>query len=390
MSSLLISSTYFPPQVGGISQMMWNIATSLGPDRVCCLTGVSADRRSVARSFEPRVYRRPAVFAKSKYIQATIGAASLIEIMIRERPQVLQLATVYEYALGLLLRRWLKLPFIVYANGNEILDALQNSWHKPRLALQHADRVIAISRFTAGLVQKAGVPSHRIEIVHPGCDIDRFRPMPAKIELRTKLLVDRCKDRVVLTVGNLVARKGHDVIIRSLPRLLKTVVDVTYLIIGDGPYRRELERLAVAMGVKDHVIFQGKVPDEDLPDIYAVSDVFVMPSREHLEACDVEGFGIVFLEASACGKPVIGGRSGGIPDAIEEGVTGLLVDPLDSDDVADAMTRILLDRELSDRLGRQGRARAVREFSWSQAGAKIQGILDSVVREQECPRSRSE
>src|SRR5205823_12428220 len=132
---LLISSTYFPPQVGGISQMMWNIATSLGPDRVCCLTAVSAGRRSMEQSFEPRVYRRPAVFAKSKYVQATIGALSLMEILIRERPQVLQLATIYEYAVGLFLRRWLKLPFIVYANGNEILDALQSRWHKPRFVL---------------------------------------------------------------------------------------------------------------------------------------------------------------------------------------------------------------------------------------------------------------
>jgi len=189
----------------------------------------------------------------------------------------------------------------------------------------------------------------------------------------------RDRGRIILTVGGLVARKGHDMVIRALPRLRQTVPDVMYLIVGDGPYRTQLETLAVALGVQDHVIFVGKVPGEYLPDIYALSDVFVMPSREQLNVCDVEGFGIVFLEANACGKPVVGGRSGGIPDAIIDGVTGLLVNPHDPEDIANALARLLTDGDLAVRIGRQGRLRVASDFNWARLGRRVRGILDSIL-----------
>jgi phosphatidylinositol alpha-1,6-mannosyltransferase len=307
---------------------------------------------------------------------------TITQIMVREQPQAVQLATVYEGYLGLWLRQWLKLPFVVYAHGNEILAAMQGNWQKPQLALQQADRVLANSQFTANLVQKAGVTPDRIEVMHPGCEVDRFRPLHPRMDLRQKLLRARYRDRVILTVGGLVARKGHDMVIRALPRLRESIPQVTYLIIGDGPYRVQLETLATAMGVRDHVIFAGQVPDEDLPDIYALSDAFVMPSREQLETCDVEGFGLVFLEANACAKPVVGGRSGGIPEAIADGMTGLLVNPHDPEDIANALTRLLTDSDFAIRLGRQGRLRAVSNFDWAQFGNRVQGILDSILREK--------
>jgi phosphatidylinositol alpha-1,6-mannosyltransferase len=128
------------------------------------------------------------------------------------------------------------------------------------------------------------------------------------------------------------------------------------------------------------------VADEDLPDVYALSDVFVMPSRERLEEKDVEGFGLVFLEANACAKPVIGGRSGGIPDAIVDGITGLLVDPQDPADIADALARLLVDKDLAIRLGRQGRSRVVRDFNWTRVGDRVQGILETIVWEKSIRR----
>jgi phosphatidylinositol alpha-1,6-mannosyltransferase len=133
------------------------------------------------------------------------------------------------------------------------------------------------------------------------------------------------------------------------------------------------------------VIFAGRAPAEDLPDIYALADVFVMLSREQLETCDVEGFGLVFLEASACAKPVIGGRSGGIPDAIVDGVTGLLVNPHDPEDIANALARLLMHRDLATRLGQQGRSWVVKYFSWGRAADQVQGILQSVLKESSLP-----
>src|SRR5438445_3803394 len=375
MKSLLISGTYFPPQMGGISQFMREISSALGPDLVCCLTGQRANGAAIREDVGPRVYRRPAVFdAKAKYLRAAAWGATIAEIMVRERPKIAQLATAGEGPLGLWLRKWFGLPFIVYAHGNEVLSAMQPSGQKLQVGLRRADRVLAVSHFTANLVQKFGVSPDRIEIVHPGCDNDQFRPLRPRVERRQKFLGDRHKDKIILSVGNLVARKGHDMVIRALPRLRQTVPEVTYLIVGQGPYRIQLENLAKGLGVRDCVVFAGALA-EDLPDIYALSDVFVMPSREQLEERDVEGFGVVFLEASACAKPVVGGRSGGIPDAIVDGVTGLLVNPHDPEDIAEALARVLRNNALAIRLGQQGRSWIVTHFNWARVADRVEGIL---------------
>jgi len=385
MKSLLVSSTYFPPQIGGISSYMGNVALTLGPEHVCCLSGVPALNNDLfGGRGDVRVYRplRRLSDSKSKYSRAAAWGVALLEIMIRERPRVVQLGTIWDYYFGLWLKRWFKLPFVVYAHGNEILAAMKASWPKLRLTLKQADRVLANSHFTAGLLAQIGVAPERIELVYPGCDINHFRPITPQEELKKKLLGTRCKDRVLLTVGGLVARKGHDMVIRALPHVLESVPDITYLIVGDGPYRAQLESLCMSMGVRERVIFAGQMPEEDLPGMYAISDVFVMPSRENLEACDVEGFGMVFLEASACGKPVVGGLSGGIPDAIVDGVTGFLVDPDSPGDVAKAVKRLLGDRDLAADMGKQGHMRIVRDFNWPRIGAQIKEVLETVVREQ--------
>src|SRR5437870_6418255 len=205
------------------------------------------------------------------------------------------------------------------------------------------------------------------------------------MDLRQKLLGDRHKDKVILSVGNLVARKGHDMVIRALPRLRQIIREVTYLIVGEGSYRAQLEQLAHDLGVRDRVVFAGALA-EDLPDIYALSDVFVMPSREQIEECDVEGFGLAFLEASACAKPVVGGRSGGIPDAIVDGGTGLLVNPHDPEDIANALARLLTNNHLAIRLGQEGRSWVIKYFNWARVADRVEGILQSVLQERSLPR----
>jgi len=375
MKSLLIS-TYYPPEHGGIAHYMASVAEALGPERVCCLTSVPPPDAAAGGVDTVRVYRRPRAFAASKLTQALNVGATIGEIILRERPQAVQLATTTsEGYFGLWLRRWLGLPFVVYAHGNEVLQAVQASWPLARRALVSADRVLANSGFTAGLVRDAGVAPERIEIVHPGCDVETYRPSEGDEGLRRRLLGERRGGPVLLSVGGLVPRKGHDMVIRALPRLLKRYPDLVYLVVGEGRHRQTLEALIGEVGVGDHVVLTGEVRDVPLERIYALCDLFIMASRQQLDQCDVEGFGMVFLEANACGKAVIGGRSGGIADAIIDGETGLLVDPHSPEAIAAAVDRLLSNPALAARMGAQGRSRVINEFTWARVATRIQDIL---------------
>jgi len=375
MRSLLIS-TYYPPEHGGISHYMASVARALGPARVSCLTNVPEDRSGADDADGIHVYRRPRAFATSKLTQALGVATTFGEIMLRERPQAVQLATATsEGYFGLWLRRWLGLPFVIYAHGNEVLQAMKTSWPIPRQALVSADRVLANSRFTAGLVEKAGVAPERIVIIHPGCDADTFHPADRDEAVRRRLLGDRPPGPILLSVGGLVPRKGQDMVIRALPALLKRHPALVYLVVGEGRHRIPLEGLIRDVGVGDHVVLTGEVSDVPLEHIYALCDVFIMASREQLDLCDLEGFGMVFLEANACGKAVIGGRSGGIADAVLDGETGLLVDPHTPEAIAVAVDRLLSDPALAARMGAQGRARILRELTWDRVADQVEATL---------------
>lgn len=381
MRSLLISGSYFPPQVGGISTMMAEICMQLGEHRVAVLTGVRG-RTDESRLERIRVHRmdaerRPRSIAGSLRLITSLGLA-----LVRERPSVLQYATLEDAYLAYWTHKTLRIPHVMYAHGNEILAAGKSSWGKARAALVASSCVVANSRYTESLLSNLGLHARQIRVVHPGCDLERFRPLQVTDEERTRLSAGRPRARLLLTVGNLVERKGHDTVIRALPSLRDAGEDIVYLIVGTGPNRTALEQLAAALGVADRVVFLGRVPTSDLPLLYAAADAFIMVSRERLEHCDVEGFGIVFIEAAACGTPSIGGRSGGISDAIVDGVTGFLVDPLDVAEVARSIKGLLENRDLARKLGDAARHRAVSQFSWSRFGATVASILDEVVTGQ--------
>jgi len=385
IKSLLFSPIYFPPQIGGISKFMEAVAVELGPEEVCCLTGGPLPAGDRLHELSVRVYRRPGACRGPRFVRSAMLGMALLEIILRERPQIVQLAAAHDGHVGLFLRWCLGIPFVVYAHGNEILAAQKAARPKMRLVLRSAARVIAVSQYTARLVEQLGVKSTRIEVIHPGCEVEFFRPLQPSLILRQQLLGITTNEKIIVTVGNLVARKGQDMVIRALPRVLHAFPNTRYLVVGEGPYRPELERLAAEVGVREQVVFTGRIPNELLPEVYALSDVFVMPSREQREASDVEGFGIVFLEASACGKPVVASRSGGIEDAVVEGVTGFLIDPLSPGEIAQALIRILSDADLAANLGKQGRERVVREFSWRRVADQIRRVLAEVVHEQNRP-----
>ena len=379
MRSLLISGSYFPPQVGGISTMMAEICKELGERRVAVLTGVK-ERAEEPALGRVRIHRMDAELPSRSSIGTFRLITSLGLALVRERPSVLQYATLEDAYLAYWTHKALRIPHVMYAHGNELLAAGRSSWSKPRAALLASSCVVANSRYTEGLLRNLGLHEDRIRVVHPGCDLDRFRPVQTTEEERARLLNGRPDARLLLTVGNLVERKGHDTVIRALPLLTNQGHDVVYLIAGDGPNRSALQLLGESLGVSDRVVFLGRVNTSQLPLLYSAADIFIMVSRERLEHCDVEGFGIVFIEAAACGTPSIGGRSGGVTDAVVDGVTGLLVEPLDVAAVAGSIDRLLANRDLARQLGDAARHRAASQFSWSRFGQTVVSILDEVVR----------
>jgi phosphatidylinositol alpha-1,6-mannosyltransferase len=222
---------------------------------------------------------------------------------------------------------------------------------------ENAQCVFVITEFVANRLREFGVAPDKMRMVYPAVDPQRFRPLD---------IPRQDGQRVLLSVTRLVERKGLDQVIRALPQVLATCPGVQYWITGEGPMRTRWEELVQSMGLQDRVRFLGRVPEDELVELYNRCDVFLMPSRECQDSGHVEGFGIVFLEANACGKPVIGGTSGGMPEAIEEGKTGLLVDPEYIHGLAKAILRLLNDAPLARQMGQYGRRRVLEKFNWNR------------------------
>ena len=216
------------------------------------------------------------------------------------------------------------------------------------------------------------IPENKIEIIRYGIKF-------SKDEIR-KIHRERKKGKIILTVGRLVERKGHDAVIKALPFVLKEFPDLKYKIVGKGPMDKKLREIAKIENVNGYVEFCGEV--DNIADFYANCDVLVMPSRFIEKKGDVEGFGLVFLEANYFGKPVIAGKSGGVFDAVIDGVTGLLVDPESPEEIANAIIELLENPELARKLGEQGRKRVLEEFTWERAARIIEQAMDEVKREK--------
>lgn len=251
---------------------------------------------------------------------------------------------------------------VIYAHGEEL-----TGWGRGRkfqamcFALRHADIVLANSDFTRDtLISLIGVPPKRIVMAYPTVDAERFRPGLAFDDLRAG--IGLCAEqRLVLSVGRLQRRKGFDQVIRSLPGLVQRGIDVHHAIVGIGEDWDYLHRLAIDLGVADRLHLLGHVAPRDLPRWYNACDMFAMPNRD-IEG-DTEGFGIVYLEANACGKPAIAGRAGGTGSAVENGVNGLRVDGDDTGSVEAAIARLLTDAAECRRIGEAARARIVESFT---------------------------
>lgn len=209
--------------------------------------------------------------------------------------------------------------------------------------------------------------------IAPGIDTNHFAPHSGATKLRNDLALNDKK--VIVSVGRLVHRKGQDTLVEALPMILREVPDAHLLFVGEGPRRDFMQKRAEKLGVAAHITFIGRIQYGDLPQYICVGDIFAMPSRSRLAGLEVEGLGIVYLEASACGIAVIGGASGGAPDAVIDGQTGLVVDGKSKSDVARAVIELLKNPELAKQMGYRGRQWIIEEWGWERWAVQFNSLL---------------
>jgi len=362
--NILMLTSFYPPAKGGIQTYSYQIASNLQKrDNMVTVFALSSDGiKKILRSPSLKWYH--------------IGKESSKCRWCSDYDVILATSWFPAGLLGAFLSKLRGIPLFVSAHGNEILYPRQIPLMKQIMLCVFgcAQQVFAVSKYTKQLLEKQGVESAKIVVIPNGTDPDRFNPHLDVSEIRNRHSLHGKK--VIFSVSRLVERKNFGMVISVLPEIREEVPNVVYLIGGSGPMKEAWQKLAEDLEVDDAVIFTGYIPDEELPKYYAASDVFVMPSLEMEDSGEVEGFGIAFLEANACGTPVVGGNTGGMRDAIVDGETGLLVDPNNNDKILSAIFKILKNPSLANTMGRNGRLRIVQYLSWKKVAENMLSTIN--------------
>lgn len=378
MSRTLVITNDFPPRPGGIQTFGYEIVRRFDPESVTVLTSnwdgaaefdamqdfkiVRADTRTLLPSRSTFGMAREIVVSEN-ITRVLFGAAAPLGLMASP------------------LRKLGVKNIVGMTHGHETGWALTPGTRQAlRKIANNTDFLTYISEYTHKKISKelSSDAATRMRRITPGVDTTEFMPANkvAGDELRSGL--GWLERPVIVCVSRLMARKGQDELIRALPEIHKTVPKASLIIVGEGAHRKDLERLASRLGLVEFVHFTGKVSQTDLPKWYAAADVFAMPCRTRLGGWDVEGLGIVFLEASATGLPVVVGNSGGAVDAVVDGETGFLVDGRNTNEIAERMAFLLLNPEISKSMGQAGRNWVSSEWTWDQNFKKLDGLLSGL------------
>jgi phosphatidylinositol alpha-1,6-mannosyltransferase len=355
---LLVLTPDFPPARGGIQVLAHRLAGGLDgfETKVVTRDSPEAGRFDAAGDLAVRRVRADKRLGGGRNVP--LNGVAVLEAL-RFRPQATLSAHLVTSPAAALINRTLGAPTLQYFHAKEV-------GAKPRLAAlaaRQAQDIIAVSNYTSQLVAETGTFSADVHLISPGVDIPAdTEPLPE--QRPTFLTIARLEDRY----------KGHDVLIRALPLIRAKVPNVHWVVIGDGPLRPGLEQLVRSYEVTDAVSFLGAASDKERNAWLRRAHLLSMPSRLPAGGFAGEGFGIVYLEAAAYGKPVVAGNVAGALDAVVDGETGLLVDPTDPLAVAEAITRLLLDSALARRLGAAGASRAQR-FAWPMICARVEAVL---------------
>lgn len=367
----LLVTPHFWPEIGGVQDYLLRCCRALGLSErgtVLALNPPSGPETPVGAPAGLTVVRIPQI-RRLRWIGALVRG---LPLAIRHRPLLLAGMSDSSGLLVAILAWVTRRPFAVFAYGSELS---RPSWIRARV-LCRARCVVAISGFTAGVVAEraAGIGAAgtvRIRLIPPVVD-DFAEGVPDD-----RAASPEHEGNTLLTVGRLTARKNHAAVIEAVHRLHPSHPLLRYVIVGDGPERARLEDLSRRLDLGDVVRFTGAVSSEKLRDCYRRADLFVMPT--HPGSGDVEGFGIVYLEAAAAGKPVIATRTGGVPDAVEDGVTGVLLDEPTPARLAEVIAQLLDDPWRRRELGMRARERTCREFSPAQLSQRLRALEAEMV-----------
>lgn len=371
--TLLITNDY-PPRPGGIQSYLETYLAQLDPDDVAVLASTfRGDESAAYDATRPYVVERvptemllptPDLAHRARRLADDFGAGTVwfgaaaplatLAPVLRTGPVTRVVASTHGHEVG-----WSMVP-----GARQVLRMIGDS----------TDAITYVSEYTRRRFASAFGPRARLVHQPGGVDTGTFRPDP----VRRRAIRERygVADRdVIVCLSRLVPRKGQDVLIRAMPEIVRRAPGALLVVVGGGPYRKTLEGLARRHGVADRVVFTGRVPAEEIVDHHRMADVFAMPCRTRGGGLDVEGLGIVYLEASACGVPVVAGRSGGAPETVIDGRTGLVVDGTAVGEVADAVAGLLTDRPRASSMGVAGRNWVLERWRWEDLGRGMARVL---------------
>ncbi len=374
MTRTLVVTNDFPPRHGGIETFVEALCRGLDPARVVVYTSTKPGWQEYDRTLPfpvvrdragvllptPRVARRAERLFRAYGCDSVLYGASaplgLLGSRLRRAGAQRQVAITHGHEVW-----WAKAPVVRQAlrrigDGTDVMTYV-SEWCRERIAP-------ALSPSAADRMQR----------LSPGVDVERFRPGVGEVLVRDRHGI-AADAPLVVCVGRLVPRKGQDTLIRAMPQVLADQPDARLLLVGKGPYGDNLQRLAKSTGVQDSVVFTGAVPGDDLPAYYGAGDVFAMPCRARRGGLEVEAWGIVFLEAQACGVPVVVGDSGGAPESVRDGETGVIVDPEDPAATATALVEMLSDDAHRKSMGVAAREWAER-WTWASVVGRTGELLE--------------
>ena len=375
--SLLLTEQFLPHR-GGSRVYYYHLYQGWVPDQVTVLTRKvpgwqEFDAQESSNNF--RIVRRlnPRNWSKLELGKGALLLAKAAEMVKQEMVDVVHSGDLFPQGVSaLLLKRFFSVPYIAFSHGEDFTQTdrfRRQSQLRDRIYCG-ADVVIANAEYSRRRLLDVGVPEERVHKITPAVNAKEFYPGLPDPELQARY--DLQGKFVLLTVARLIPRKGHDMVIRALAKLAPGFPNLRYLIVGKGPEEVRLRRLAAELEVSKLICFAGFIPEEQLPEFYRLSDLVVMPNRE--QNGDIEGFGITFLEASATGKPVIGGRSGGVGESVKEGVSGELVDGRNLDELTVRIREFISEPNKGSIMGAAGRTRVQSEFDWKPRAERLHAI----------------